>query len=119
MRMGHSSQVDDFMSNIPFVVIFVMFHEERPCFLTLSFLSEIDYNSINPIRINLWKYGKKNMEPSFPSFDVCIVCALAEEARAFLEVIQQQCTVAFEKRISAQYKYDYQSATIKNDKNEP
>ena len=58
------------------------------------------------------------MEPSFQSFDVCVVCALPEEARAFLEVIQQQCTVAFEKRISAQYKYDYQSATIQNDENE-
>jgi nucleoside phosphorylase len=59
------------------------------------------------------------MEQSPQSFDVCIVCALPEEARAFLEVVQQQCEVAFEKRISTQYKYDYQLATIKNDKDEP
>ncbi len=59
------------------------------------------------------------MEQSPQSFDVCIVCALPEEARAFLEVVQQQYEVAFEKRISTQYKYDYQLATIKNDKDEP
>ena len=56
------------------------------------------------------------MEQSPQSFDVCIVCALPEEARAFLEVVQQQCEVAIEKRISTQYKYDYQLATIKTTK---
>jgi tetratricopeptide (TPR) repeat protein/nucleoside phosphorylase len=59
------------------------------------------------------------MEKPPQSFDVCIVCALPEEARAFLKVVQQQCKVAFEKHISTQYKYDYQLTTIKNDKGEP
>src|SRR6266487_5780292 len=59
------------------------------------------------------------MADEIQQFDVCVVCAMPEEARAFLEVVQEQCTVAFQKHISAQYKYDYQSATIKNDKDEP
>jgi len=66
-----------------------------------------------------WSAERKAMAKQPQLFDICIVCALPEEARAFLEVVQQQCTVAFEKRISAQYKYDYQSATIKNDKDGP
>src|SRR6266536_206918 len=59
------------------------------------------------------------MADEIQQFDVCVGCAMPEEARAFLEVVQEQCTVAFKKHISAQYKYDYQSATIKNDKDEP
>jgi tetratricopeptide (TPR) repeat protein/nucleoside phosphorylase len=59
------------------------------------------------------------MEKSLQSFDVCVVCALPEEARAFLEITQQQCQVVFEKHISSLYKYDYRFAAIKNDKGEP
>jgi hypothetical protein len=39
------------------------------------------------------------MEKSPQLFDVCIVCALPEEARAFLEVIQQHCGCAVEEGI--------------------
>ncbi len=59
------------------------------------------------------------MEQPPRSFDVCIVCALPKEAKAFLEVMQQQCKVVFEKHISSPYKYDYRFAAIKNDKGEP
>src|SRR6266699_3570473 len=58
------------------------------------------------------------MEKHPQSFDVCIVCALPEEARAFLEVVQQQCEGAIEERISPRYHYSYRLATIKNDKDE-
>lgn len=52
-------------------------------------------------------------------FDVCIVCALPEEARALLEVVRQQCEGAIEERISPRYHYSYRFATLKNDKDEP
>ena len=53
------------------------------------------------------------------SFDVCVVCALPEEARAFLEIVRQQCEDAIENRISPRYQYGYRSTTIKNNKDEP
>ena len=59
------------------------------------------------------------MEKAHESCDVCIVCALPEEARAFLTTIQQQCQVIPEKLISQQYTYDYQRVTIMNNQGEP
>ncbi len=59
------------------------------------------------------------MEQSPQSFDICIVCALPEEARAFLEVAQQQCESTIEERMSPRYQSSYRFATIKNDKGEP
>src|SRR5205807_6609156 len=34
---------------------------------------------------------RRAMEKHAHSFDVCVVCALPEEARAFLEVVRPQC----------------------------
>src|SRR5947209_1114178 len=56
-------------------------------------------------------------KPAYP-FDVCVVCALPEEARAFLEVVRPQCESAIEERKSLRYHYGYRFATIKNDKDE-
>jgi nucleoside phosphorylase/Tfp pilus assembly protein PilF len=58
------------------------------------------------------------MEKHPQSFDVCIVCALPEEARAFLEVAQQQCEDTLEERMSPRYHYSYRFATVKNNKGE-
>src|SRR6266702_1888804 len=58
------------------------------------------------------------MEKHPQSFDVCIVCALPEEARAFLEIVQQQCEGAIEERISPRYLYSYRFAMLKNNKGE-
>ncbi len=59
------------------------------------------------------------MEKPPQLFDVCIVCALPEEARAFLEAMQQQYQGTVEERFSPRYLYSYRFATLKNDKNEP
>src|SRR6266699_1599749 len=59
------------------------------------------------------------MEKSPQSFDICIVCALPEEARAFLEVAQQQIESTIEERMSPRYQSSYRFATIRNDKGEP
>ena len=45
------------------------------------------------------------MEKPPLSFDVCIVCALPEEARAFLEVAQQHCEDTLEERSSPRYQF--------------
>jgi galactose-1-phosphate uridylyltransferase len=58
------------------------------------------------------------MEKCVESFDVCIVCALPEEAKAFIEVLWKQCEGSIEERISPFYKYGYRFAAIKNDKDE-
>ncbi len=58
------------------------------------------------------------MEKSPQLFDVCVVCALLEEARALLEVLQQQGEGAIEEGISPRYHYSYRFATLKNDKDE-
>ena len=59
------------------------------------------------------------METSPQSFDVCVVCALPEEARAFLDILQNHCEGALEERVSSRYQYSHRFATIKNDKGEP
>jgi tetratricopeptide (TPR) repeat protein/nucleoside phosphorylase len=46
------------------------------------------------------------------------VCALAEEARAFLDVVSEQCQTTFVLRTSPHYGYDYRFATIQNNKRE-
>ena len=58
------------------------------------------------------------MEKHPGSFDVCVVCALPEEVRAFLEVVRQQCEGVIEERVSPRYHHSYRLATIKNDKDE-
>src|SRR5947209_18502697 len=58
------------------------------------------------------------MEKHAHSFDVCVVCALPEEARAFLEVVRTQCESALEEQSSPRYHYSYRFATLKNDKEE-
>jgi len=50
--------------------------------------------------------------------DVCVVCALAEEAQAFLEVVSEQQQTSFTKRLSLQYRYDYRLATLQNNNGE-
>ncbi|HVB24872.1 MAG TPA: hypothetical protein VNG51_23245 [Ktedonobacteraceae bacterium] len=52
-------------------------------------------------------------------FDVCIVCALAEEAQAVLEVISRRCRVKFKKGFSARHNSEYRYTTIRNNMGEP
>src|SRR2546423_12138042 len=59
------------------------------------------------------------MEEHSQLVDICVVCALPEEVRAFLEVVQQHCEDSIEERMSPRYHYSYRFATIKNNKDEP
>jgi nucleoside phosphorylase/transcriptional regulator with XRE-family HTH domain len=52
------------------------------------------------------------------SVDVCIVCALPEEARAFLKIVQEQYEASYEKHTDARYKYEYRLVTLQNHSNE-
>ncbi len=54
-----------------------------------------------------------------PSIDACVVCALAEEAKALLDVVSQQCHTAFVSRTSPRYGYDFETTTIQNKEGEP
>ncbi len=57
--------------------------------------------------------------PDNPShIDVCIVCALAEEAKAFIEVVSEYTPTSFEPKISLLHGYDYRFTTIQNIKGE-
>jgi nucleoside phosphorylase len=57
------------------------------------------------------------MEKSPQPCDVCIVCALPEEARALLEVLQQQCKMV-EGHTNPRYGYHYRQARLKNARDE-
>jgi tetratricopeptide (TPR) repeat protein/nucleoside phosphorylase len=59
---------------------------------------------------------RRTMEKRAQLFDVCIVCALPEEARAFLEVVRAHCASVLEERLSLRYGYSYRFATLKNHK---
>lgn len=54
-----------------------------------------------------------------PSYDVCIVCALPEEARALLAVVKPACEDGLQEHISPRSGYTSRSGTLKNDKGEP
>jgi nucleoside phosphorylase len=65
----------------------------------------------------LQKTQTKIKEPSLqpPSlFDVCLVCALAEEAQALLAEISRQCHTTFQEGYSATLKRDYRHTTLQN-----
>jgi len=59
------------------------------------------------------------MEKPTQQYDVCIVCALPEEAKAFLRIVEEQCHVTFAERSSPRYQYTFRAATIPNHKDEP
>src|SRR5438270_9902260 len=59
------------------------------------------------------------MTSESPSFDICIVCALYEEARAVLDEIATRCTVSFTKAFSRIDGHEYRYTTIENNKGEP
>ncbi|HEY1351667.1 MAG TPA: FxSxx-COOH system tetratricopeptide repeat protein [Ktedonobacteraceae bacterium] len=59
------------------------------------------------------------MEKTLQWFDVCVVCALPEEVKAFLSVVQQQSKGPTQERISPRYRYSYHIATLKNCNGEP
>src|SRR5258706_16114015 len=61
---------------------------------------------------------KEELWKSIPVHLMCVVCALAEEARAFLEVVRRQGEGAIEERSSPRYQYSYRLARIKNDQDE-
>ncbi len=52
-------------------------------------------------------------------FDVCMVCALPEEARALLHALRPYCDGAIAERSSSRYQYSYCAATIRNKSGEP
>src|SRR6266851_6989565 len=59
------------------------------------------------------------MEKHPLSFDVCIVCALYEEAEAVLKEFSARCGVSFTKAFSSMDRYAYQHTTIWNKQGEP
>lgn len=59
------------------------------------------------------------MENHSQAFDVCIVCALPEEVKAFLAVVKPYCDGNLEEYTSPRYGYSYRFGTIKNGKGEP
>src|SRR5579885_2089069 len=54
-----------------------------------------------------------------PNFDVCVVCALSEEAEAFIEALTELCGVPYETGQSTRNQRDYRYATIDNNQGEP
>lgn len=58
------------------------------------------------------------MGDGIPQCDVCITCALAEEAEAVLNEFSTRCQTTFEKAISSTDSYVYHYATIHNQKGE-
>src|SRR2546425_4255479 len=59
------------------------------------------------------------MEKRAQSFDVCIICALYEEAESVLNEFSIHCKVSFDKKFSDTDLYEYRYTTIQNNKGEP
>lgn len=58
------------------------------------------------------------MNNHLQSFDVCIVCALPEEVKAFLAVVKPHFEDGLGEHTSSRYGYSYRSAELKNEKDE-
>jgi nucleoside phosphorylase len=52
-------------------------------------------------------------------FDVCVICALAEEARAFMQEAARLCGVQFQRTFDKEHKIDYYHTRIQNTLGEP
>lgn len=52
-------------------------------------------------------------------FDVCIVCALYEEASAVIDEFQSRCAISFIKAFSSLDQYEYRWSTVQNSLGEP
>jgi tetratricopeptide (TPR) repeat protein/nucleoside phosphorylase len=59
------------------------------------------------------------MEKRAQLFDVCIVCALYEEAEAVLNEFSTRCNVSFSKEFSGLDRYEYRYTSIPNNRGEP
>jgi nucleoside phosphorylase len=59
------------------------------------------------------------MEERAQLFDVCIVCALYEEAEAVLSEFSARCHVSFVKEFSGMDRYEYRYTSIVNNRGEP
>ncbi|HTK12132.1 MAG TPA: hypothetical protein VL485_33480 [Ktedonobacteraceae bacterium] len=64
-------------------------------------------------------FSPEPVQPAATSVDVCLVCALPEEARALIEVIEEQCQVQFAEGHSEKLRRDYRHAFILNKEGEP
>ncbi|HEV7234830.1 MAG TPA: hypothetical protein VGN15_01530, partial [Ktedonobacteraceae bacterium] len=53
------------------------------------------------------------------SFDICIVCALYEEASAVIDEFQARCAVSFSSAFSHLDQYEYRWSLIQNTLGEP
>src|SRR5579859_5245475 len=58
------------------------------------------------------------MEKHAQLFDICIVCALYEEAEAVLNEFSTRCKVSFAKEFSGMDLYEYRHTTIQNNRGE-
>lgn len=54
-----------------------------------------------------------------PSIDICVVCALAEEAQAFLHQVENHCHTPWYDKVNLRYGYDYRLTVIPNMEQEP
>ncbi|HEY1351928.1 MAG TPA: tetratricopeptide repeat protein, partial [Ktedonobacteraceae bacterium] len=59
------------------------------------------------------------MEEGEHFFDICIFCALHQEAAALLAEFEARCCVSFSRGFSYRTQYAYQYATIENQRGEP
>lgn len=62
--------------------------------------------------------ARKAATPGNTYFDVCVVCALAEEARAFMQIAAQQYGVQFEKVFDKRLELDYYLTCLPNSQGE-
>src|SRR5436190_192957 len=51
--------------------------------------------------------------------DVCLVCALAEEAKALVDAFSRQCNAVFQRALSTRTRREYYYSTIQNVDGEP
>jgi nucleoside phosphorylase len=85
---------------------------------TFSFHWQLTPTSHKPPKLPIPSLLQTSIHPA-PYFDVCLICALAEEAKELISEFTRQCHVSFQENYHPTLKRAYRQTVIQNQYDEP
>jgi nucleoside phosphorylase len=81
--------------------------------------SQENNSAARPTRGDTLSVSKRATDTTPPECDVCVICALNEEAEVFIREASRLCHVTFQRTFGSHTKREYRYATILNNEGEP
>lgn len=79
----------------------------------------VPFYEADPLQPTATKRARSQQALTEERYDVCVACALAEEGQAFMQIIEQQCHVQFQRIFDNYLQLEYYSTCISNMQEEP